>query len=47
LFGLVDQCRSDRQAGTDGSVDLVRYSRHQPSQSGEFLGLHETVLRGA
>jgi hypothetical protein len=37
----------DGQAGTNGGVELVRNARQQPSQRGQLLGLHETVLRGA
>src|SRR5207248_1216430 len=33
-IGLVDKCRGYRQAGPDRGVDLVSYSRHEPSQSG-------------
>ncbi len=46
-FGLVDQGRGHGEAGADGGVDLVRDARHQPSQRGQFLGLHQTALRGA
>src|SRR6202047_797713 len=45
-IGLADQCRGDGQAGTDWGVDLVSYPRPQPSQSGQLLGLDETVLPG-
>ena len=45
--GLFDQGRGDRQAGADRGVDLVGDAGHQPSQCGQLLGLHQTVLRGS